>query len=53
MVVFRQSGCIGAKVVLVGRVVAFGGGCINAKVVVIGKNGVNREKVVVIGQKWL
>ena len=54
MVVFGQSGCIRAKVVVIWKVVLFGekllysgkSGCICEKVCVFGK-------VVVFGQKWL
>ena len=55
MVVFGQSGCIWAKLLLSGKI-----GCNRARVVVIGqkllysgKSGSIRAKVVKVGKKWL
>ena len=47
MVVFVQSGYIGAKLIV------FGLSCIRAKVVVMGQSLLYSGKVVVFGQKWL
>ena len=60
-VIFRQSGCIRAKVMNSGEVVVFGkkmdlyvqNGCIQEKVVVFEQSGCIRAKVTVFGQKWL
>ena len=59
MVVFGQSGCIRAKLVVFGLKWLYSGksGCISAKVAVFGQSGCIREKglclgkVVVLGQK--
>ena len=61
MVVLGQSGCIRAKVVVIGqkwlysdKVVVFGqSGCIRARWLFLRKSCCFRAKVVVIGQKWL
>ena len=47
MVVFGQSGCIRAKIVLFGKEVVLG-----QKWLYSCKSGYNRAKVVVIGQLW-
>ena len=55
MVVFWQSGCIPAKVVVLGQNLFYSDKVffIRPKVVVVGQSVCLRAKVVVIGQKWL
>ena len=55
MVVFRQSGCIRAKVVAFGQKWLFSGksGCIRIKDVVFGQSGCIRVKLVFFVQKGL
>ena len=55
MVVFGQSGCIRAKVVVFWQKWLYSkrSDCIRAKVVAFGQSGCIRAKVVVLGQKWL
>ena len=45
--VFGQSGCVRAKLVVLGKVVVFG------KVLVFGQSACNPTKVFLFGQKWL
>ena len=55
MVVFGQSGCVRAKVVVIGQRWLYSGKncCIRAKVVVFGQSGCICAKVVLIEKKWL
>ena len=54
IVVFWQSGCIRAKVVLFGKVVVFEQKLLYSdKVVVFGQSGCIFAKVVLFGLKWL
>ena len=55
MVVFGQSGCILAEVVVFGQKQLYLGkiGCIWGKVVILLESGCIRSNVVVFGKKWL
>ena len=55
VVVFRQSDCILATVVVLGKKYLNSGksGCIRTKMFVFGQSGCNPAEAVLFGQKWL